>query len=104
MEAGKAEKVIWIRPWGKDLAVTGRRLDGPTVPLKFKAPCCYPWGFQVTGLMFPTEGCWEVTVKAGKSNLIFIVQVQTATDVAVSPAQPKSLDQCAGRVFLNLID
>jgi hypothetical protein len=96
-KAGKGEKVIWIRPWGKDLAVTGRRLDGPTVPLKFKAPCCYPWGFQVTGLMFPTEGCWEVTVKAGKSKLIFIIQVRPANDAAVSHAQPNKRLQLTAR-------
>jgi hypothetical protein len=69
------EKVIWIRPQGTELVITGERLDGPAPPLRADIPCCYPTGFQVTGLIFPTEGCWEVTAKAGDSELRFITKV-----------------------------
>ena len=32
--------------------------------------------FQATGLIFPTEGCWEVTAKAADSVLSFVVRVE----------------------------
>ena len=65
-------KVIWIRPQGTELAIVGQRLDAKVEPLKAEIPCCYPTGFQVTGLIFPTEGCWEVVAKAGNAELRFI--------------------------------
>jgi hypothetical protein len=40
--------------------------------------CCYPTGFQVMGLIFPTEGCWDVTAKAGDSELHFVTLVAPA--------------------------
>jgi hypothetical protein len=36
------------------------------------------FGFQVTGLIFPTPGCWEVTAQVGDrkdSRLVFTVRV-----------------------------
>jgi hypothetical protein len=78
------EKVTWIRPQGTDLSVTGRRLDGEA-PLQIDIPCCYPTGFQVTGLTFPSEGCWEVTARAGNSQLLFVTRVFPA-GYPVSPA------------------
>lgn len=75
--AGKeGNKVIWIRPQGSQLEVTGRRLDADAPPLSASIPCCYPTGFQVTGLFFPTEGCWEVTGKAGGHELRFVTEVR----------------------------
>lgn len=32
-------------------------------------------GFQVTGLIFPTPGCWEVTGIVGESKLSFVTLV-----------------------------
>ena len=69
-------KVLWIRPAGTELTVTGRRLDGDAPPLNAEIPCCYPTGFQVTGLYFPTGGCWEVTATAGESKLQFVTMVK----------------------------
>ena len=68
-------KMGWFRPDGADLQITGRRLDGDAPPLEAHVPCCYPTKFQATSLYFPTEGCWEVTAKANKSVLTFIVTV-----------------------------
>src|SRR5439155_10999956 len=51
-------KVLWIRPAGTDLKIAGRRVDAPAPPLEARIPCCYLSGLQVTGLTFPTEGCW----------------------------------------------
>lgn len=70
------EKVIWIRPQGTQLEVNGQRLDGQAPPLDVGIPCCYPTGFQVTGMTFPTSGCWEVTARAGKSELRFVTWVK----------------------------
>ena len=72
----KGNKVLWIRPQGTDLTVTGRRLDGnEATPLKADIPCCYPTGFQASRVYFPTSGCWEVTAKAGRSELKFVTKV-----------------------------
>ena len=32
-------------------------------------------GFQASGIIFPTEGCWEVTGKAGNASLTFVTLV-----------------------------
>ena len=70
------EKVGWIRPAGTDLQVSGQRLDGASPPLRVEQPCCYPTGFQVNGLYFPTAGCWEVTAQADNHTLRFVIEVR----------------------------
>ncbi len=72
----EGNKVIWIRPAGTELTIIGRRLDGWAPLLGVDMPCCYPTGFQVTGLYFPTDGCWEITAMAGNSKLRFVTEVQ----------------------------
>ena len=69
-------KTGWFRPAGEELIITGRRLDGQAPPLETSVPCCYPTRFQATGLIFPAEGCWEVTATAADRELSFIVQVE----------------------------
>jgi hypothetical protein len=76
VSGGKGNKVLWIRPQGTQLNVTGRRLDADAPPLKVTIPCCYPTGFQATGLFFTTAGCWEVTAKAGSSELKYVTKVK----------------------------
>jgi hypothetical protein len=79
MVAGeRGNKVLWIRPQGTDLEVTGRRLDREALPLTAHIPCCYPRGFQASGLIFPSAGCWEVTAKSGASTLTFVTRVGPA--------------------------
>lgn len=82
--ARRGDKGIWIRPQGTQLVVSGRRLDAEAPPLEVVIPCCYPTGFQVTGMTFPTEGCWEVRARAGKKKLRFVVVVEPAQDKASS--------------------
>jgi hypothetical protein len=48
------------RPRGTQLLVSGRRLDASAPPIEAHIPCCYTSGFQIVGLLFPTEGCWDV--------------------------------------------
>jgi hypothetical protein len=69
------EKVPWIRPAGAKLVMVVRRLDGPAPPLKVQIPGFYPTAFQATGMDFPTQGCWEVTAKAGGKLLRFVTKV-----------------------------
>ena len=69
-------KVLWIRPQGTQLEISGRRLDSASPPVVARIPCCYTTGFQATGITFPTAGCWEVKAKAGSSQLNFVTLVK----------------------------
>lgn len=56
-------------------SAAGGRLDIPITP---RAGIRYgksPPGFQATMLVFPTEGCWEVTGHVGDASLTFVVWV-----------------------------
>ena len=77
-------KVIWIRPVGTHLVVTGRRVDAEANPIRVTPDRGYPTGFTVITMYFPSEGCWEITVKAGNSELRFVTEV-----ASVSKEQPK---------------
>jgi hypothetical protein len=71
-------KYPWLRVSGLTgkLTVTGRRLDAAAPPLKVDIPNGYlNTGFQATGLIFPTEGCWEITGKVGDTTLTFVNRV-----------------------------
>lgn len=62
------------------LKVTGRRMDGPAPALQRDRPNGswqdnrYP--FIVTGVNFPTLGCWEVTAAYREDKLTFIVWLE----------------------------
>lgn len=72
----EGNKVGWFRPEGAQMEITGRRIDGEAPPMQAEIPCCYPTRFQATGLYFPEPGCWEITAKAGGSQLTFVVTVE----------------------------
>jgi hypothetical protein len=75
------EKVLWIKPAGSELTITGRLLDqenGPPLELEVAMPCCYDGGFQITSLIFFIPGCWEVTAEAGEDQLQFVTEVTTS--------------------------
>ena len=67
-------KVLWIRPAGFDLEITAQRLDGDG-DFEASIPCCYPAGFQATGLRFSDSGCWRISAVAGDETLIFVTRV-----------------------------
>lgn len=67
-------KLGWWRAAGR-LRIAGRRLDAAAAPLRAVVPPGYPAGFQATGLIFPTPGCWRVTGSAGGAHLAFVVRV-----------------------------
>lgn len=69
-------KFPWWRGVQGPLIVEGRRLDAPAPPLRAHIPNGYgASGFQASGLIFPTPGCWEVTGHAGEATLTFVVDV-----------------------------
>jgi hypothetical protein len=69
-------------PWWREnglrgkLKIYGKRLDAPAPPLRASIPEGYgDTGFQSTGLIFPTAGCWEVTGEVGDTRLTFVTRV-----------------------------
>jgi hypothetical protein len=69
-------KFGWWRGVRGKLTIRGRRLDAPAPPLRARIPEGYgDIGFQSTALIFPTEGCWEVTGKVGEASLTFVTRV-----------------------------
>lgn len=74
-QAIKGQKTYWVRPRGTTLAITGVRLDGSAPTVEADIPCCYPSGFQIVALHFPTEGCWEVRATSGDHSLSFVTRV-----------------------------
>lgn len=75
------QKTYWVRPQGRALVITGRRIDGPAHALAADVPCCYQTGFQIVALHFPTAGCWQVSAKAGDRELTFVTEVKAPTAV-----------------------
>jgi len=68
-------KIPWDRGVRGRLKVTGRRLDADAPPLRADFSNYGLTGFQPTTLIFPTEGCWEVTGTVGNSSLTFVTNV-----------------------------
>lgn len=65
-------KFGWWREVPGRLRIIGRRLDAPAPRLLADVPSGYgATGFQASGLIFPTEGCWEVTGTVGQTSLSF---------------------------------
>ena len=66
-------KFGWWRGVSGQLSIQGRRLDGPAPPLRAEVPDGYgERGFQASGVIFPTEGCWEITGQVGAARLTFV--------------------------------
>ena len=68
-------KFPWWRKARAKLTITGRRLDAPAPPLQADIGASTDFQFVPTYIIFPTEGCWEVTGKAGKASLTLVTRV-----------------------------
>ena len=70
-------KFGWYRLTKGYLTITGRRLDAPAPPASgLTFPGSYGLtGFNASGVIFPTEGCWQVTGRAGRAALTFVTFV-----------------------------
>ncbi len=73
-------KYPWWRSVTGTLRIEGRRLDGPAAGLTATdvPDGCGVTGFQASAVTFPTEGCWEVTGRAGNASLTFVTLVLKA--------------------------
>jgi hypothetical protein len=70
----------WTKVPGR-LNITGRRLDGPAPPVRAVVPDGYgAGGFRPSGVIFPTEGCWEITGGVHRSELSFVTFVIKRND------------------------
>jgi hypothetical protein len=72
--------IAWKFPWWRGvrgrLRITGRRLDAPGPPVRASIPSGYgPTGFQSTAIIFPTEGCWQVTASAAGARMSLVTLV-----------------------------
>lgn len=77
-------KVQWRVPIVRELTVVGHRLDGSAPPLEFSTPPGgYLGGFTPSMMVFPTEGCWEVTGRIPTQELRFVVYVHPATEAPI---------------------
>jgi hypothetical protein len=76
--SGKAgNRIMWIKPPGLKMEITGRRLDGEAPPLEVGRNSAYlSKGFEPNRLYFPVPGCWEVTATSGEEELVFVVEVK----------------------------
>jgi hypothetical protein len=58
------------------LQIEGKRLDAKAPPLRAEIPDGYgDTGFQASGLIFASEGCWQVTARAGQAELTIVTRV-----------------------------
>jgi hypothetical protein len=74
-------KVLWYRSVAGKLTVEGRRLDASASDLQADIPEGYgSSGYQSSGLIFPTEGCWEVIGRVADKELRFVVNVHPAEE------------------------
>ena len=73
-------KHAWYRTIRGDVVIAGHRLDAPAPPLPvvvLRGPedGYGETGFHTGGLLFPSEGCWEVTGSVGIESLTFVALV-----------------------------
>lgn len=69
-------KFGWWREAHGKLRIEGHRLDAPAPPLRADIPDGYgDSGFQATGIVFPSDGCWQVTGSVGEASLTFVTLV-----------------------------
>jgi hypothetical protein len=82
-------KVGWWRSVSGQLTITGRRLDGDAPALTAEIPAGYGQSqFQVSGVNYPTAGCWQVTGRVGDATLTFVtivLYVDTAPHAGPTP-------------------
>lgn len=85
-DSGYTQKIFWWREgyvWNEEpepnLTVTGERLDAESPPLRAsKATNAFAndiGSAMLTGVKFPTAGCWKITGKYKDAELSFVVWV-----------------------------
>jgi hypothetical protein len=75
-------KFGWYRAVRGQLTIEAHRLDADAPPARSSVPFGYgDGGFQSSGVIFPTEGCWQVTGHVGNTSLTFVTVVLKRPDV-----------------------
>ena len=72
------QKFGWYREKGLHgrLIIAGKRLDAAAPPLRAEIANGYSdTGFQPSEIIFPTEGCWQVTGTVGNVSVTFVTRV-----------------------------
>jgi hypothetical protein len=90
----------WWRGVPGELTIAGHRLDADAPPLHADIPDGYgETGFQASGLIFPTTGCWQVTGRVGDVSLTFVVLVKrvNATGTPIAEEQVEIAPSLAGK-------
>ncbi len=74
---GQNKKVVWVKPAGSPLIISGRRLNPDAEPMIAEQPGDYSsFGYDPTNLFFPTGGCWEIKGKVGVASITFVTRVR----------------------------
>jgi hypothetical protein len=69
-------KFGWWRGVSGKLTIEGFRLGASVPPIQTSVPDGYgETGFQATGILFPSEGCWQITGRVGEASLTFVTLV-----------------------------
>lgn len=68
-------KVLWVRPQGATIKVTGHRLDGAAPPVTADIGSGSPLTFQSSGSSFPSAGCWQIDASAARETITFVVKL-----------------------------
>jgi hypothetical protein len=68
-------KFLWLLSVDGPLTVSGKRIDGTAPPLRSDFAPIVGQGYQPSYLIFPSQGCWEVTARANGSELTFVTKV-----------------------------
>ena len=85
-------KIAWYRGKGVrgKLKIHGKRLDAAAPPLRSELSDYGDTGFQPSQVIFPTEGCWQVTGTVGDSTVTFITRVVKLPGLKANVHPPKS--------------
>jgi hypothetical protein len=87
LDAGYRQKIVWWTQgydWRGDpqpaLSITGKRLDAAAPPLVTDEHANGSYrrdmqSFIMSGVIFPTTGCWEITGRLKEAELSFVVWV-----------------------------
>ncbi len=100
----------WVRGTNGALTIEGHRLDAEAEPLRAEIPEGYgDTGFQVSALIFPSTGCWEVTGRVDDASLTFVTEVvfDVATPtpatltIPISTPEGEAYDWNGTKLYLN---
>jgi len=99
-------KIAWYRANGLHgrLVIKGKRLDAVAPPLRAEIPDGYSdTGFQPSGVIFPTEGCWQVTGTVGSVSVTFVTRVVKLPGLKVNATHARSADSLRSAVTQNKV-